>query len=232
MKLNVRRDEEACQSYPMAQVYLMIHLFNLTNKHQVLTQPIDKVYKEDSNDAEELHLRAASRRLKSLRKDFAETHKKMLSLANSTMKIAASALSIQSESWWPSRERKTSVTLKIAASGLTIQSETWWPSPERKTSVTTSSLRPFREYSLEEVSWHWEAHDCWIVMYDKVYDVTDFLKEHPGGYEVLLEHAGRDATVAFRGSNHSKAAVNSMEQYLIGVLIPSERMYQDVDSNL
>ena len=31
----------------------------------------------------------------------------------------------------------------------------------------------------------------------KVYDVTEFLAEHPGGEEILLETAGTDSTEAF-----------------------------------
>lgn len=30
-------------------------------------------------------------------------------------------------------------------------------------------------YTLEEVSWHDTPDDCWIVIYDRVYDITDFL---------------------------------------------------------
>ncbi|KAG6008975.1 hypothetical protein E4U21_003527 [Claviceps maximensis] len=35
---------------------------------------------------------------------------------------------------------------------------------------------------------------CWVVLYGQVYDVTDFLTEHPGGPNVILKLAGRDAT--------------------------------------
>lgn len=31
--------------------------------------------------------------------------------------------------------------------------------------------------TLEEVSWHDTPGDCWIIVYDRVYDVTDFLDE-------------------------------------------------------
>lgn len=34
-----------------------------------------------------------------------------------------------------------------------------------------------RIISLSEVSWHDSANDCWIIIYDRVYDVTDFLDE-------------------------------------------------------
>jgi cytochrome b5 len=37
-------------------------------------------------------------------------------------------------------------------------------------------------------------------------NITDFLREHPGGEEVILEHAGGDATDAFEDIGHSSDA--------------------------
>ncbi|KAI0022582.1 mitochondrial cytochrome b2 [Xylariomycetidae sp. FL0641] len=48
--------------------------------------------------------------------------------------------------------------------------------------------------SAEEVVKHTTAESCWVVLYGNVYDVTDFLPEHPGGSKVILQLAGRDAT--------------------------------------
>lgn len=31
--------------------------------------------------------------------------------------------------------------------------------------------------TMEEVSWHDEANDCWIIIFDKVYNITEFLDE-------------------------------------------------------
>ena len=52
-------------------------------------------------------------------------------------------------------------------------------------------------YSLEEVNIHSTEKSCWLVIHNKVYDVTKFLNTHPGGSEILLEVAGTDATDAF-----------------------------------
>ncbi|KIM48073.1 hypothetical protein M413DRAFT_439780 [Hebeloma cylindrosporum] len=48
--------------------------------------------------------------------------------------------------------------------------------------------------SLEQVAQHKSPESCWIIIRNKVYDVTEFLQEHPGGAEVILKYAGRDAT--------------------------------------
>lgn len=83
------------------------------------------------------------------------------------------------------------------------------------------------EITLEEVSFHDQINDCWIVLYDRVYDVTKFLYSHPGGEDVILDHAGRDATLAFRGTGHSKAATNMLRDYLIGELPIGQRIFRN-----
>ncbi|XP_017777893.1 PREDICTED: cytochrome b5 [Nicrophorus vespilloides] len=96
-----------------------------------------------------------------------------------------------------------------------------------KSQVKLSKVAPGeRIITLEEVSWHDKHNDCWVVIYDRIYDITDFLNEHPGGSDILLEYAGRDASVAFRGSGHSAQAIKSLEEYLIGELPTAERIFR------
>ncbi|KAL3126078.1 hypothetical protein niasHT_001717 [Heterodera trifolii] len=59
-------------------------------------------------------------------------------------------------------------------------------------------------------------------MNDKVYDVTKFLMEHPGGEEVLLQWAGYDATEAFNDVGHSADAKKMADDYLVGELKEDE----------
>jgi len=46
----------------------------------------------------------------------------------------------------------------------------------------------------DEVAKHNSRNSCWVVIAGKVYDVTHFLDEHPGGANVILKYGGRDAT--------------------------------------
>ncbi|KAH8887605.1 glycolate oxidase [Thozetella sp. PMI_491] len=48
-----------------------------------------------------------------------------------------------------------------------------------------------------EVAKHGKQDSCWVVIHGKVWDVTSFLGEHPGGAAVILKGAGRDATEAY-----------------------------------
>ncbi|KAJ3513974.1 hypothetical protein NLJ89_g2633 [Agrocybe chaxingu] len=45
-----------------------------------------------------------------------------------------------------------------------------------------------------EVAQHNTRESCWIVVHGNVYDVTDFLDDHPGGSKIILKYAGKDAT--------------------------------------
>merc|ERR1719158_2029576 len=49
----------------------------------------------------------------------------------------------------------------------------------------------------EEVAKHNNKDSCWVILHDKVLDVTDFLKDHPGGELAILTFAGKDATEEF-----------------------------------
>ncbi|KAJ7098803.1 FMN-dependent dehydrogenase-domain-containing protein [Mycena belliarum] len=44
------------------------------------------------------------------------------------------------------------------------------------------------------VALHNNRESCWIIVHGKVYDVTEFLDEHPGGSKIILKYAGKDAT--------------------------------------
>ncbi|CDH55943.1 cytochrome b5 [Lichtheimia corymbifera JMRC:FSU:9682] len=73
-------------------------------------------------------------------------------------------------------------------------------------------------YSSEEVAKHSTKNDLWLVVHNKVYNVTEFVQEHPGGEEVLLDEAGKDATESFEDIGHSDEAREILEKYLIGEL--------------
>ncbi|KAF4739431.1 hypothetical protein FOZ63_000570, partial [Perkinsus olseni] len=48
--------------------------------------------------------------------------------------------------------------------------------------------------TMDEVAKHTTKDDCWIVVNGKVYNVTDWLPKHPGGPDIILQHAGQDAS--------------------------------------
>lgn len=81
-------------------------------------------------------------------------------------------------------------------------------------------------YTIEEIREHNMSNDVWLIIQDKVYDITSFLEEHPGGEEVLLEQAGADATESFEDVGHSTDAREMLQQYFIGELHMDDRTKQ------
>ncbi|XP_058878524.1 cytochrome b5-like [Acipenser ruthenus] len=78
-------------------------------------------------------------------------------------------------------------------------------------------------YRLEEIQQHNSYKSTWLIIHNKIYDVTKFLEEHPGGEEVLGEQAGGDATESFEDVGHSTDAREMTSTYLIGELHPEDR---------
>lgn len=79
-----------------------------------------------------------------------------------------------------------------------------------------------RVVTLEELQKHSSAPDCWIAVHGKVYNVTKFLPDHPGGGEVISSMAGADVSSEFEDVGHSDGARRQAEQYFVGVLEGTE----------
>eukprot|EP00055_Hartaetosiga_balthica_P006218 m.19237 g.19237 ORF g.19237 m.19237 type:complete len:133 (-) comp5084_c1_seq1:350-748(-) len=82
-------------------------------------------------------------------------------------------------------------------------------------------------FTSAEVAKHNTDSDCYYILHGKVYDVTSFLNEHPGGEEVMLDHAGTDCTEAFEDVGHSEDARQDLKALQIGVLDPKELAEQE-----
>merc|ERR1719158_1468273 len=54
-----------------------------------------------------------------------------------------------------------------------------------------------KSFTLAEVASHNSKSSCWVILHNRVLDVTTFLKDHPGGELAILTFAGKDATEEF-----------------------------------
>lgn len=52
----------------------------------------------------------------------------------------------------------------------------------------------------------------------KVYDITSYLDDHPGGAEVMLDVSGQDADEFFEDIGHSNDARDELAKHMIGTL--------------
>ncbi|KAH6611625.1 hypothetical protein Trco_001645 [Trichoderma cornu-damae] len=75
-----------------------------------------------------------------------------------------------------------------------------------------------QEYTVEDVAGHKTRDDLWVVVHGKVYDVSKYVRDHPGGADVLIDVAGTDATTAYEEVGHSEEADEILKGYLIGTV--------------
>ena len=73
-----------------------------------------------------------------------------------------------------------------------------------------------KTFTFEEIAKHNNRNDCWIIVHGKVYDVTPFLDDHPGGDESLILSTGKDATIDFEDVGHSDSAIDMMQKFFVG----------------
>lgn len=86
--------------------------------------------------------------------------------------------------------------------------------------ATTTTETTLKEFTLDEVKAHGTASDCWMIIREdgerRVYDVTAFLDDHPGGPEIMIDLAGQDATDEFEDIGHSNDARAQLKTLLVG----------------
>ncbi len=93
------------------------------------------------------------------------------------------------------------------------------PTPATGMGVGVGSGGPVT-LNMQEIAKHNSASDCWLLISNKVYNVTSYLGAHPGGAGAIIVHCGTDATQAFAtkdiGRPHSQTAANELALYYIG----------------
>ncbi|KAK8522828.1 hypothetical protein V6N13_115774 [Hibiscus sabdariffa] len=84
-------------------------------------------------------------------------------------------------------------------------------------------------YTMQEASQHNTKDDCWVVIDGKVYDLSSYLDEHPGGDDVVLVATGKDATDDFEDAGHSESAKELMQSFCIGELDTSSPIIPELE---
>lgn len=120
------------------------------------------------------------------------------------------------------KKQTLGILIALSASTMIFISLVLTKQPEH-TITSKSELRP---YTVQEVASHSGKADCWTIIDSQVYDITDYVSEHPGGDEILRA-CGKDATVLFHtrrdsngrigsGTPHSSNAENVLDSFKIG----------------
>lgn len=112
--------------------------------------------------------------------------------------------------------------LVVVGSGLLVLWLVWkWfcaPSAVAPTATKAAAApKPVGPFSVEQVAKHCSRDDAWMIIDGLVYDVTEFVDDHPGG-DSILNQLGRDATAQFHGDQHPPTVKDAVEEFFIGEL--------------
>lgn len=76
-------------------------------------------------------------------------------------------------------------------------------------------------FTPDEVKSHNHDKSCYVTLGSKVFDVTDFIDDHPGGGDLVLQYAGKDVGEIMGdvvSHEHSEAAYEILDDSLVGFL--------------
>ncbi len=75
--------------------------------------------------------------------------------------------------------------------------------------------------TLSEVAKHNQPNDCYVIVNQKVYDVSTYIAYHPGGTDTITSRCAGEVTGIF-ASIHSNFAWNLLGKYYIGDFLTNE----------
>ena len=78
-------------------------------------------------------------------------------------------------------------------------------------------------YTKDGVSKHKTQDDLWLIIDGAVYDVTEYVDEHPGGVAAIMKNAGGDASEGFHGPQHPSRVMDIVDEYKIGTLVEAAK---------
>ncbi len=77
-----------------------------------------------------------------------------------------------------------------------------------------------KSYTLANVAEHKDGSSCWSTINGKVYDLTAWINQHPGGPSRILSICGKDGSSAFNTQHGGQARpANELTNFYIGNLI-------------
>jgi predicted heme/steroid binding protein len=86
-------------------------------------------------------------------------------------------------------------------------------------SSSGGSVANTQTYSLAEVASHGDSNSCWSVINGKVYDLSSYINQHPGGSREILQICGTDGSSAFNFQHGNERRPNSeLKSFYIGEL--------------
>ncbi|ROV89682.1 hypothetical protein VSDG_08104 [Cytospora chrysosperma] len=81
------------------------------------------------------------------------------------------------------------------------------------------------QYTVAEVAGHKdESKGIWIIIDHGVYDITNFIDEHPGGPKILKRMAGKDSSKPFWKYHNAKVLEKYGDKLRVGTVKEQEKL--------
>lgn len=91
-------------------------------------------------------------------------------------------------------------------------------SAQNQTSPSPKNISPIT-LSATEVANHNSEKDCWSIVKGNVYDLTSYIRSHPGGPNRIISICGKDGTQAFSNQHGNQGSPNrTLDSFLIGAI--------------
>ncbi|XP_064144014.1 acyl-CoA (8-3)-desaturase isoform X1 [Loxodonta africana] len=99
--------------------------------------------------------------------------------------------------------------------------------PDQVAAKTLAAGPAPRYFTWDEVAQRSGREERWLVIERKVYNISEFIRLHPGGSRVISHYAGQDATDPFVAFHINKGLVRKyMNSLLIGELSPEQPSFE------
>ena len=94
------------------------------------------------------------------------------------------------------------------------------PQPTETAEPTPTPEESVNGYTLAQVSERNSAAECWVVIDGGVYDLTQWIRSHPGGSGAILNLCGKDGTASFTSQHGGQARPSStLDGYYLAPLL-------------
>jgi cytochrome b involved in lipid metabolism len=124
-----------------------------------------------------------------------------------------------SETEAPEREESPQPTPTPTRSPEREESPQPTPTPTRSPEPSPTPTKTQSGYTLADVAKNNSQASCWVAIEGMVYDLTNWIRSHPGGRAAILSLCGTDGTSSFRGVHGGQARPTAtLSGYLLGPL--------------
>lgn len=89
-----------------------------------------------------------------------------------------------------------------------------YPTVDASSSNSTDTIT----LTMADIATHNSSNSCYLVIQNKVYDVSSYIGSHPGGSSAITTNCGKEVSGLF-ASIHSNFAWDLLNSYYIGTLV-------------